>query len=423
MAKTRKILVGKEFQERRSFAAFPNSIILKESADLGWWRPGEHQYFGATEAEEDRIISEAKKAAAAYAGQRYARPRVMQQAIADHFVRRGYSPALANQLSAFLESSAWGDTSSEQRIVSFQMLNEFLNQDTYDVYSDFLDEHWDDLYSKAHQFIFNEYPDSSTILKEFSGSNILTFRPRLPKIAQKEIEALTKAQIQKLRSLPIISEDIANANARARLKSAVAVLNGEQSVSVPPKQIINTFARAFAKTVANLSSTTGLNVMAVQKQFNEALGAGSYYLTSQRAESASDKLFTNDIQRYANYLYDHAEELTVAEMFFACICWLETRLIARTGTKADVMGIFLQVMDTYKDDPDNLLEFFRMVGEAGASYNGEVPTMTHWRKAFSEGYLDAIMGAEITLSLIAGSDKDVDKLERQRMYRNVLKGE
>lgn len=423
MARTRKILIGKEFTAQRTFSAFPNSLILREASNYGWYQAGNHQRFGATEDEERQIIAEAREAARAYAGNRYSRPRVLDAAITNHFIKRGYSQAFAGELTRFLNSMGWGETDGEQRIISFQMLNEFLNQDEFEVYGDYLEEHWDDIYGKAIEFRFNEYPHSLTLLREFYHSNILTFRPRLPKVAQKEIEVLTKDEITKIRALSVINESIPNGNARARLKSAVAVLNGEQSVSVPPAQIINTFARAFAKTIAAMNPTTGVNILGVQKQFNEALSGGAYYLTSQRAESASDKLFTNDIQRYADYLYDHAEDFTVAEMFFAAICWLETKLIARTGTKADVLGIFLQVMDTYKDEPDNILEFFRMVGEAGASYDGEVPTMTHWKKAFSEGYLDAIMGAEITLSLIAGSDKTVTKLERQRMYRNSLKGE
>lgn len=423
MARTRKILIGKEFTAQRTFGAFPNSLILREGSNYGWYQPANHQRFGATEDEERQIIAEAREAAKAYSGHSYSRPRVLDPAITNHFIRRGYSQGFAGELSRFLNSMGWSETDGEQRIISFQMMNEFLNQDTYEVYGDFLDEHWDTLYSKAVEFVFNEYAHTTALLREFYQSNLLTFRPRLPKVAQKEIEALTKNEIIKIRSLSVINESIPNGNARARLKSAVAVLNGEQSVSVPPSQIINTFARAFAKTIADVNPTTGLNILNVQKQFNEALSGGAYYLTAQRAESSSDKLFTNDIQRYANYLYEHAEEFTVAEMFFAAICWLETKLIARTGTKADVLGIFLQVMDTYKDEPDNILEFFRMVGEAGASYDGEVPTMTHWKKAFSEGYLDAIMGAEITLSLIAGSDKSVTKLERQRMYRNSLKGE
>lgn len=423
MAKTRKILIGKEFSAQRTFAAFPNSLILREANNYGWYQPGNHQRFGATEDEERQIIAEAREAARAYVGNRYSRPRVLDAAIANHFIKRGYSQAFAGELSRFLNSMGWSETDGEQRIVSFQMLNEFLKQDDFEVYGDYLEEHWDDLYEKAIEFRFNEYPHSLTLLKEFHLSNILTFRPSLPKVVQKEMEALTKDEIIKIRALSVINESITNGNVRARLKSIVAVLNGEQSVSVPPTQIINTFARAFAKTIAAMNPTTGVNILGVQKQFNEALSGGAYYLTAQRTESASDKLFTNDIQRYADYLYDHAEEFSVAEMFFAAICWLETKLIARTGTKADVLGIFLRVMDTYKDEPENILEFFRMVGEAGASYDGEVPTMTHWKKAFSEGYLDSIMGAEITLSLIAGSNKTVTKLERQRMYRNSLKGE
>lgn len=423
MARTKKIALGEEYKRTRALGAYGNSLLLEAAKNLGWYNPHEKFYFGATQLEEQAIIEEARKARAAAGNPRWGYNRYMGPAVKNHFLRRGYSQNMASALSEFVSSNGWGETNGDQRLMSFQMMNEFLAQDEFDRYGDFLDEKWDELYAKATEFTFNEYSWSVELLKENYATNLLSFRPRLPKVAQKELEDLTKGQIIALRKLPSIKQSIPNKDARARLKSALAVMNGEQSVSVSPTYIINTFMRAFSKTAARVNATTSLDLASVYESFAEALKPGRHYLTSERAESAADKLFTNDVARYADFLLENAEEFTLSEMFFACITWNETRLIARTGTRADVLNFFLSVMDTYKDDKGTLLDFFKMVGEAGALYNGEVPTMTHWKNALKNGYLEGILGAEMTLTLIAGSDKTVSKLDRQRIWRRVLKGD
>ncbi len=442
MTRTKPILLGEDFLNKRTFQRDPQKVaVLNRLINAKF-----NKVHDFTHTSEDVTLLAAditKKLAEAEAArvQRAANNRyngwggnnnnthavdnsdMLAEAMKDFLVARyGYSAALGKELKGYLRDHFYGTgNGSDVAFVSSIMLNEFLNgADDAQRYGDFLEEHWDTLYDKYENGQFTEYAWTAEVFSDTGDQGLLSFRPRLSKKDRMLLEDLTLADVKLIRaqrgnnSLSWIT----NAAFPTRLKSILSVGKGEKSVGTPVNAVTNKLYSAFAKVQGEVSEGSSFSLVTVNRTFvTEVLQ--EIRLTADKAKVSSDLMFTDKAKTYADFLYANAGEFNIYEMFFAIVPIVHTKWFARTGSREQVLDFFLEVLEKY--DNSSAVDIFRMIGESGATYDLELPTLLQWKKALDAGTLDMIFDASITMALVAVSEKTVPKNTKQIVLRHAFR--
>jgi len=439
MSRTKQIILGNEFSEKRSFAKNPANLAALQSAGVAKF--SEIMDFTSTPEDIVTLVAEFRTASQAAIAVDLAKPssnyryssrpaspsatdrsELFIKVLVDFLAKRySYSSKFSEQLLSVLRQATWGwkkDSSGETTLVSAAMLNEFLNTtDETRTYGDFLEENWDTIYARYEKGDFSQYAWTAEVLGEVEGQGLLSFRPRLPKKSRQLLEDLSLAEIKMIRLNKKSLRWVTNASFPTRIKSVLGVANGDKSVGTPPVSVTNRFYSALAKVQGRVSDGVSYSLVDVNRVFVTEV-MKEIRLTSDKSSVSSDLLFTDKAKRYADFLFENADNFNLHEMFFAIVPVIHTKWIARSGTREEILDFFLSVLDKY--DTDSAMDIFRMVGEAGATYDLELPTILQWRKALDLGTLDVILDASITMALVSVSEKVVPKNTKQTPLRAVF---
>jgi hypothetical protein len=328
--------------------------------------------------------------------------------------RPHFSASLVNVLTT---RGSYRTLDNHAAVISSFMLNEFLAQDEFEVYHDFLNEKWDELFPLAEAFQIKEYAHTATVYKHYDGDSPFTIRPKLTRKNRMALECMTKDELLKIitSSKP---ESIATNNTPLYLTNKLKELNGESERQMSKQEATNQLMRAFSVALLAGGYHSNLRLTSVFEAITEIVqNINGARIANDSINYTVNQFTPNDLGKIGTFLEENGDKFSIAEMFFVIYSLQNHKLFTRTGTTADVAEIFLQFLEK-----DNALELFKMVGELGQAYSKQLPTITQWRKSLTNGDLDFVMSSEITVMLVSASDVDAAPISEVRLRRNLFGG-
>lgn len=314
----------------------------------------------------------------------------------------------------FIEASGWRDR-SESAMISAFMLNEFLAQTEYNIYHDFLNEKWDELYPLAIESHIKVYAHTVDVYKHMGEDSVITFRPKATKKIQRVLEDLTREELLKLvslsdrkrtdvKSLPIVIPNI--------LKG----IDGSLERQLSPREAINQLLRAFSVSLLAGGQHSKLELPRVYQSITEVvMTIRSNRLARDQVNYTANQITPNDLGTIGEFLEKNGSEFSIDEMFFIIYSLANHKVFARNGHTAEIAEIYLDFLKR-----ENSLELFKLVGELGLNYNGILPTALQWKKALANDELDFVFSAEVTAVLIAKDDKKGTRTNETSHYRRLF---
>jgi hypothetical protein len=309
-----------------------------------------------------------------------------------------FRPNLSSSLVTLLVSNSYEPDLTEAKVASAFMMNEFLAQDEFEVYHDFLNANWDDLLERSVTFQINQYPHTLDVYKHYHADSPFTFRPKHTKKQRMVLENFTKDQL-----FTILTnskrEHVASNGVTIYLTNKLKELDGKIERQMSIQEATNQLMRAFSVSLLAGGYHSNLRLTEVFGAITEIVQGVNARTARDSVNYGANQITPNDLGKIGTFLEENGAEFTIAEMFFVIYSLHHNKLFARTGTTADIVEVYLQFLEK-----ENALELFKMVGELAQAYSKQLPTITQWRKALAAGDLDFVMESEITAVLVAASD-------------------
>lgn len=414
MSRTKQILSTEEFTSKRTFKKFIEGYY----ADLVLMDPTADDFYkAALEAvpfQPSQSYSSWNRQQSNGQKRDYSSP-VLNGINAD-FLKK-HRPQLSAAIISALTSRHYGYNSQESTQLSSFMLNEFLGQDEFEVYHDFLNAKWDDLYDAAVGFHITPYPHTVAVYQHYSSSSPFTFRAKAPKKTRMALERLTKDQLLKLvtKTKP---DSVTTNSIEIYFANQVKALDGEVERQMSPQEATNQLLRAFSVSLLAGGYHSNLRLTDVYKNITEIVQelSGSR-IARDSMNYTANQITPNNLGKIGTFLEKNGAEFTIAEMFFVIYSLQNHKLFARIGNTSDISELYLAFLEK-----DNALELFKMIGELAQGYSKQLPTAVQWRKALANGDLDFVMGSEITVVLVAASDINATPTQEIKMRRNIFGG-
>lgn len=397
MTRKKSILSPEEFMRQRTFTSFvewPSSeswlsiieavdftareFYTKELENIPFLPPSTHSRYNSRpqvptkDYSKDRLVAINKKFLSSHR-------RSLSQATVDFIckVEHHHSPA---------------------KSISFFMLNEFLGQDLFDVYHDFLNAKWDHFYELAASFKITTFKHTEKVYSHYRFDSPFAFRTSASKKTRMALEELTKAQLLELvtKMKPVA---IPTAGVEIFFTNQLKDISGDLERQISPGEASNSLFRAFAATIL-ASNNSQLPLRAIHEQFTQVMVLIDFNrIARSTVRYTTSQIEPNKLGKLGAFLEANASEFTLAEAFFIIQSIANHRIFARTGSSEDVASLYMAFLQR-----KNAVELFKMVGELGQAYDNQLPTFIQWRKALESGELDFIMESGITVLLVSASD-------------------
>lgn len=280
---------------------------------------------------------------------------------------------------------------------SIFMLNEFLAQNEFTVYKDFLDEKWDDLFEDARQSRITMYPHTEDVYKHYNPGSPFVFRWSNTKKLQSFLQEETKDNL--LRYIAKDPTSVDNKSIGIFFTNSRLELEGKIERPMSRQEATNQLMRAFSASLLSGGLHSNLDLTKVYKSFTEISEELNSRIADDSINYTTAQFPPNDLGKIGTYLEENAKEFTFAEMFFVIYALSNPKIFMRSGTVSDVSQLFLAFVEM-----DNSLELMKMVGQLGLGYNKLLPTAVQWKKALANGELDFVFEPSTTVLLVAASD-------------------
>ena len=399
MSRTQAILTGDDYLMRRSFGQFKYvtgaaaSIVILSSDDQAFYEL-ELEALPVT-VMKDNYGRRLQGRDTIFVNYSYDNLNMINR----HFLaqNRAYLDA---RVRGILCSTKRFRSESESKLISFFMLNEFLAQDEFTAYHDFLNAKWDELYDLAILSKISQYAHTFDVYKHYSDDSAFTMRPKASKKIQMALELLTKDQLTNL-VVKLAPANIATNNIGLYFENNLKSLSGGAERQMSLREVSNQLFRAFSVALLAGGSHSNINLHTVFINITEVIEVVSGRITRDVTNCTRNQITPNDLGAIGTFLEDNGDKFSIGEMFFVIYSLANHKLFARTGDTVEVAAIYKKFLKR-----DNALEIFKMIGEIGQSYTKQFPTITQWNKALESGELDFIMSGELTVFLITASAID-----------------
>jgi len=306
-------------------------------------------------------------------------------------------PELSVAVRAAMSKSTYSFPRTEAVKFSMFMLNEFLAQDEFAVYKDFLDAKWDDLFEDARQSRITMYPHTDSVYKHYDDGSPFVFRWSNTKKLQAFLENETKENL-----LRYVSKDATSVDHKSIgifFTNSRLDLEGKIERPMSRQEATNQLMRAFSASLLAGGLHSNLDLVKVYHAFTEISVELNAKIANDSINYTTAQFPPNDLGRIGTYLENNAKEFTFAEMFFVIYALSNPKIFMRAGTVSDVSKLFLTFIEM-----ENSLELMKMVGQLGIGYNKILPTATQWKKALANGDLDFVFEPSTTVLLVAAAD-------------------
>lgn len=285
---------------------------------------------------------------------------------------------------------------NEYNLFSFYAVNEFLAQDEYDRFGDFLDTRWDELYSLMRKGYFNLYEHTVGIFKCFHDKDsILVLRPRSAKHIQDALENLTREQI-----LRITKYD------QRKLKAAVtlipehikSLLADEKPQVYKQAMLKDKIYTGFSKSVAAAGEQPAwshLSLAHLLLKYIERIDRSFY----ENERYAKPGMLPNSVLKpLADILEKRGEEFLPYEVL-GIVFTLTSPDAVIAAPKLHGLKAFIPFPSVPEEDQRQVL---KLMGKLAVSYRGSIPTLEAWENFLKSGDAAMALDHELMFELMGG---------------------
>lgn len=285
-------------------------------------------------------------------------------------------------------------TKNEYELFSYFALNEFLAQEEFDVYRDFLDSKWDELYKSMSRGHFNFYSHSPRIARATSlRSSLLHLRPRSAKAVKEAVENLNREQLTKLSKL--------SAKQLQTSPSALAA-QIEELLSPPPEflpplsQLEASLYVSFSRAVANSGRTPNAPHVEVAKVFLKYLNRLSRSFYENKKDAKSGQVSTYELKKIVDILENNAEKFSPLFML-AIVFSLTSPDCMVAAPKLSGLQLFKEIS---KLPEESQVAALKLVAELTLAYKARIPSLGQWIKFLTDGSLEIAISLDLMFDLI-----------------------
>ena len=287
---------------------------------------------------------------------------------------------------------------NEYHLFSFYTVNEFLAQDDYNRYGDFLDARWDELYKLMRGGFFTYYEHTGKLFPAFKEKDsILLHRPRSASVVKNALEGLNREQIARL-----LKSDVRKLKASSTLvpEHIKGLLADEKPQVYSEAMLKNKLYVGFAKAVAAAGEQGAWPHLAVAHIFMKYVERihRSFY---QEERYAKPGMLPNSVLKpIADLIEKRGDEFLPYEVL-GVVFTLTSPDAVISAPKLHGLRAFIPFPSVPEDDQRQVL---KLMGKMAVSYRGRIPTLEAWENFLKSGDAAMALDHELMFELMGGAD-------------------
>lgn len=285
---------------------------------------------------------------------------------------------------------------NEYNLFSFYAVNEFLAQDEYDRFGDFLDARWDELYTLMRKGYFSLYKHTVGIFKSFyDKESILVLHPRSAKHIQEALENLTHEQIlrltkydqRRLKAAPILIPEY--------IKSLLADEKPQVYKQAMLKEKLYTGFSKAVVAAGEQPAWSHLSLAHLLLKYIERIDHSFY----ENERYAKPGMLPNSVLKpLADVLEKRGDEFLPYEVL-GIIFTLTSPDAVIAAPKLHGLKAFIPFPSVPEDDQRQVL---KLMGKLAVSYEGSIPTLEAWENFLKSGDAAMALDHELMFELMGG---------------------
>lgn len=285
---------------------------------------------------------------------------------------------------------------NEYALFSFYTVNEFLAQEGYDRYGDFLDARWDELYKLMRNGRFSFYEHTPKLFPAFKEKDsVLLHRPRSNKLVKDALEDLNREQI-----LRLTKQDQKKLKAASTLvpEHIKEMLSDEKPEVYSQAMLKNKLYVGFSRAVAEAGAQGAwahLDVAHLFMKYVERIHRSFY---EDDRYSKPGMLPNSALKPIADLIEKRGKDFLPYEVL-GIVFVLTSPDAVISAPKLHGLRAFLPFSSVPEDDQ---LQVLKLMGKLAISYRGRIPTLAAWEDFLKSGDAAMALDHELMFELMGG---------------------